>query len=160
MSSLDFLLDRNDAFANGRASLGEPRPSRRVAVLTCKDARINVYDVFGFELGEAHILRNAGGRVTDDVLRGLAVASHALGVESLIIMEHTGCGMAALTDEQLREMTGADIDFLTIGDHDREVRHDVDIVLNTPYLSKLTTVGGYVYDVVTGRVREVVRHER
>ena len=85
--------------AAARASVGDARPSLRMAVVTCMDSRIDVFAVLGLHLGEAHVIRNAGGRVTDDVLRSLALSSHVLGVETVVVMQHTQCGLAGVTDE-------------------------------------------------------------
>ena len=111
------LLDANHGYAAARAHVGDAKPSRRLAVLTCMDARIDVFAVLGLHLGEAHVLRNAGGRVTDDVLRSLALSAHVLGVDTLVVMQHTKCGLAGVTDDELREHTGADLGFFPIDDH-------------------------------------------
>ncbi len=135
----------------------DPRPSKRLAVVTCMDARIDVFAVLGLQLGQAHVIRNAGGRVTDDVLRSLALSSNVLGVESVVLMQHSGCGLAGVTDDELRERTGADVSFLPIEDHTAALRHDMDLIAGTPYLRSVTTVTGCVYDLETGKVDEVAR---
>jgi carbonic anhydrase len=138
----------------------DPRPSRRLAVVTCMDCRIDVFAVLGLRVGEAHVIRNAGGRVTDDVLRSLALSSHVLGVETVLVMQHTRCGLAGVTDEELRERTGADIGFLPIDDHAAALRQDVDLIAATPYLAPVTTIRGCVYDVETGEVDYVCHRDR
>src|SRR5688572_21730059 len=122
--------------------LADPKPRRRLAVLTCMDARIDVYAVLGLALGDAHVIRNAGGRVTDDVLRSLALSAHVLGVDSVVVMQHTGCGLAGVTDEQLREQTGADVSFLPIDDHNAALREDIDVLAGTHYLAPIQTING------------------
>jgi carbonic anhydrase len=136
------------------------RPSRRLAVVTCMDARIDVFEVLELKLGEAHVIRNAGGRVTEDVLRSLALSSHMLGVESVIVMQHTRCGLEGVTDEQLQEGTGADLGFLPIDDHDVALREDIELLARTPYLETLAEITGLVYDVDTGAVDETMRWVR
>jgi carbonic anhydrase len=124
------------------------------------DVRIDVFAVLGLELGAAHVLRNAGGRVTDDVLRGLALSANVFGVQRVVLMQHTGCGLAGVTDEQLRERTGADLGFYPIADHAEALRQDVDVLARTPYLAPITVVEGSVYDIASGAVEQVVRWER
>jgi carbonic anhydrase len=142
------------------AAVGDPRPSRRLAVVTCMDARIDVFASLGLHLGEAHVIRNAGGRVTEDVLRSLALSSHVLGVDTVVVMQHTGCGLAGVTDQELRDLTGADLGFFPIDNHDSAVREDTEMLRAAPYLGLLKVIGGFVYDVASGEVREVVRWER
>src|SRR4028119_1212283 len=116
MTQISRLLDANHSWAAARANVADPSPGRRLAVVTCMDARIDVFAVLGLHLGEAHVIRNAGGRVTDDVLRSLALSSHVLGVDSVVVMQHTKCGLAGVTDEELRRITGAEVGFLPIAD--------------------------------------------
>ncbi|HWF17349.1 MAG TPA: carbonic anhydrase [Acidimicrobiales bacterium] len=141
-------------------AVADARPTRRLAVVTCMDARIDVFAVFALGLGEAHIIRNAGARVTDDVLRSLALSSGLLGVDTLVVMQHTKCGLEGSSDDELRTDTGADVAFLPIDDHTTSLTEDVKVLAGTPYLSRLRTVAGFLYDVETGRVEEVVRWER
>src|SRR5438094_2361995 len=111
MTELGRLHDANDGYASARANVADARPKRRVAVVTCMDARIDVFAVLGLHLGEAHVIRNAGGRITDDVLRSLALSSQVLGVDTVVVMQHTKCGLAGVTDDELRRLTGADLGF-------------------------------------------------
>ena len=92
------------------------------------DARIDVFAALGLHLGEAHVIRNAGGRVTDDVLRSLALSSHVLGVDTVVVMQHTKCGLAGVTDEELRTLTGADLGFFPIDDHAAALREDIELL--------------------------------
>lgn len=160
MRRIDELLDANKAYADARANVSDPRPGRRLAVVTCMDARIDVFAVLGLHLGEAHVIRNAGGRVTEDVLRSLAVSSGVLGVDAAVVMQHTKCGLVGVTDAQLRELTGADLGFLPIDDHAAALREDVATLAETPYLSRLELIAGLVYDVESGELDDVVRWER
>ena len=157
---LDRLLAANADYAPEHVELTEARPSGGLAVVTCMDARIDVFAVLGLHLGEAHVIRNAGGRVTEDVLRSLALSTHVLGVHTLVVMQHTRCGLAGVTDEELRQATGADLGFLPIDDHAAALREDMDLVTGTDYLSRLQIVAGFVYDVVSGHVEDVHRWYR
>ena len=163
MTEIDLLLEANAGYAADRPEAPDPtdaRPHRRLAVVTCMDARIDVFAVLGLHLGEAHVLRNAGGRVTEDVLRSLALSAHVLGVRTAVIMQHTRCGLAGVTDDELRKRTGADLGFLPIDDHEAVLREDVDTLFAQTYLSLVTTVTGLIFDVETGRIRPVVTRER
>ena len=160
MTEVAKILAANEAYAAARATVGDPRPSRRLAVVTCMDARIDVFAVLGLHVGEAHVIRNAGGRVTDDVLRSLALSSHVLGVDTVLVMQHTKCGLAGVTDEELRRRTGADLGFFPIDDHAAALREDVDLLARTPFLTPLALIAGVVYDVESGRLSDVVRWTR
>jgi carbonic anhydrase len=124
------------------------------------DARIDVFAALGLHLGEAHVIRNAGGRVTDDVLRSLALSSHVLGVDTLVVMQHTKCGLAGRTDEELRELTGADLGFFPIDDHADALRQDIDLLTTKSYLDGLKVIAGFVYDVESGEVDDLISWER
>ena len=160
MTDVDRLLAANEAYAAARANVSDARPSQHLAVLTCMDARIDVFAVLGLHLGEAHVLRNAGGRVTEDVLRSLALSSHVLGVDTVVVVQHTRCGLAGVTDEDLRARTGADLGFFPIDDHQAALREDVEQLAGTPFLSPVRTIAGLVYDVETGLLDDVVRWDR
>ena len=160
MTPIDRLLAANEGYAAARASGSDARPGRRLAVLTCMDGRIDVFAVLGLHLGEAHVIRNAGGRVTDDVLRSLALSCHVLGVDCVVVMQHTKCGLAGVTDEKLRALTGADFGFLPIDDHAAALREDVATLAESEHLTPLKVIAGFVYDVESGLVDDVVRWER
>jgi carbonic anhydrase len=155
---IDELLTANEDVPGPGAK--DARPSRKLAVVTCMDARIVVGVVLGLRLGDAHVIRNAGGRVTDDVLRSLALSSGTLGVDTLVVMQHTKCGLENVSDAELRERTGADLEFLPIADHAAALRADIERLTDTPYLSQLRTIAGFLYDVDSGRVDRVVQWER
>ena len=160
MTEVAKLLAANEGYAAARAALPDPRPSRRLAVVTCMDARIDVFAALGLHLGDAHVIRNAGGRVTDDVLRSVAISSCVLGVDTVVVMQHTKCGLEGVTDTELRERTGADLPFFPIADHEAALAEDVALLTEAPYLDGLRVVAGLVYDVETGRVVDVCRWER
>ena len=157
------LLEANKAFARSfdHGDLEVP-PSRGVVVLTCIDARLDPARMLGLELGEAHFLRNAGGRVTDDTIRSATISSWLLGTREFLVIHHTDCGMTKFTDdalhEKIREATGADVsgdEYLSFTDVDESVRDDVARLRNVKTLPDGVTVSGYVYDVRTGVLREV-----
>jgi carbonic anhydrase len=160
MTQIDQLLSANQDYAAARADVADARPGRHLAVVTCMDARIDVFAVLGLHLGEAHVLRNAGGRVTDDVLRSLALSSQVLGVDTVVVMQHTKCGLEGVTDEALQKQTGADLEFFPIDDHAAALRDDIALLTSTPYLSPLKVIAGFLYDVEIGNVADVVRWER
>jgi carbonic anhydrase len=124
------------------------------------DARIDVFSALGLHLGEAHVIRNAGGRVTDDVLRSLTLSCHVLGVDTVVVMQHTKCGLAGVTDRELRQRTGADFDFFAIDDHATALHEDIELLISKPYLRPLTSIAGFVYDVEGGDITDLVRWQR
>jgi carbonic anhydrase len=155
------LLAANSLYADEEwEAVGDVRPSRRLAVLTCMDSRIDVDAVLGLHVGEAHVIRNAGGRVTDDVLRSLALSTHGMGVDTVVVMQHTRCGLAGVSDAALRASTGADLAFLPISDHEADLRHDLDVVWTAPYLASVRTAAAFLYDTDTGKVDQIHRHDR
>jgi carbonic anhydrase len=159
MTQIARLLEANKAYAAARANVADARPGRRLAVVTCMDARIDVFAAIGLHLGEALVLRNAGGRVTEDVLRSLALATHVLGVDTVVVMQHTKCGLEGVTDDELQALTGAELGFLSIGDHTVALRQDIEVLAATPYLP-LIVVAGFIYNVESGELDDVVRWER
>src|SRR5205814_4031133 len=160
MTEIAAMIAANAAYVPTHRFVQDPRPRRRVAVVTCMDARIDVFAVLGLQLGDAHVIRNAGGRVTEDVLRSLALSSHVLGVDTVVVMQHTRCGLTGVTDEELRARTGADLGFLPIDDHAAALREDIETLSSAPYLHPLKLIAGFVYDVQSGEVDDVVRWER
>lgn len=161
MTELDRLLEGNQRYVLA----GSPRPKdalpqRRLALLTCMDTRIDPLAVLGLGLGEAHVLRNAGGRVTDDVIRSLVLSVHALGARTVVVMQHTHCGLARTTDEELRRRSGAEIDFYPIADHAGALRNDVDRLVASGPLHLVDTVTGLLLDIESGAVQLVARWPR
>jgi carbonic anhydrase len=131
-------------------------PARHLVVLACMDARLDLFRLLGLEIGDAHILRNAGGRVTDDMVRSLVLSSTALGTREIVVVHHTGCGLHQRTDRDLRaeveQRTGGDassIAFLPFDDVAQSVRDDVAVLRAHPLLPDMAVWGG-VYDVATG----------
>jgi carbonic anhydrase len=160
MEQIAQLLAANAGYADARANVADARPGRHMAVVTCMDARIDVFAVLGLHLGEAHVIRNAGGRVTSDVLRSLALSSQILGVDTVVVMQHTKCGLAGVTDEVLRRLTGADLGFFPIDDHAAALREDIALLAATPYLAPLNVIAGFIYDVESGVVDDVACWDR
>lgn len=158
----DDVLTANQAYsADVELPDLEARAARGLAVLTCMDSRIEPLAMLGLLPGDAKILRNAGARVTDDVLRTLVLASHLLGVDRVMVVAHTSCRMAASGEEDVHaaisDAGGPDtrsISFLTTDDQESALREDVQRVRSWPYLSNVT-VGGFIYDLKTGQVRQV-----
>jgi carbonic anhydrase len=156
------VLAANQAYA-ARFELAEleARAAKGLAVLTCMDSRIDPLAMLGLAPGDAKILRNAGARVTDDVLRTLVLASHLLGVGRVMIVAHTSCRMADRTEEdvhaEIRAAGGPDtrsMSFLTTSDQKSALRADVQRVRSSPYLGSVA-VGGFLYDLLTGRLRRI-----
>ena len=160
MTEIARLLSANETYASARATVADARPGRRLAVITCMDARIDVFAILGLHLGDAHVIRNAGGRVTPDVLSSLAISSHVLGVDTVVVMQHTKCGLTGVTEEELIEQIGADLGFFPISDHAKALREDIELLTGAAYLEPIKQIGGFVYDVDTGRLDDVVRSER
>lgn len=157
------LLRGNERYAEtfGDTGLGA-EPAKRLAVVTCMDTRLDVYALLGLQLGDAHVIRNAGGRVSDDVLRSLIVSIDILGTRSVAVIQHTECGMTKVTNAELRDLVrdrrGVDpaaIDFLTIDDHTTTLRNDVAFLQQCPLLPEDTEVFGFLYDIRSGRLSPV-----
>lgn len=154
------VLAANEQFAADFTDPGRPgRAGTGLAVLTCMDSRIDPLRALGLQLGDAKIIRNAGAQVTDEVLRTLSLASALLGVERVLVMPHTDCGMTKRTDEQVqqevRARTGADageLVFGTVRDQRATLERDVERLRSWPFLPAGTAVAGAVYDVSTGRL--------
>ena len=155
----DDILAANRTYAAGFALAGlDPRAAKGLAVVTCIDSRIEPLAMLGLVPGDAKILRNAGGRVSDDVLRSLALATHLLGVSRICVVEHTRCRMVGATNEELRTTIGpaaADSDFLPIDDQRRTILDDVRAVRDCALIAPGVTVAGFVYDVDTGLLEQV-----
>jgi carbonic anhydrase len=150
------LLSANRDYAAAMGEVPPGRPSRHLAVVTCMDGRLDVFAALGLRLGEAHIIRNAGGRVTDDALRSLALSTNVLGTDTAVVMHHTKCGLAGVTDKELQDATGAAMEFFPIEDHVAALKADVNRLVTQPYLALVQVVVGFLYDVDTGEVEQIV----
>ena len=136
-------------------------PSKNVAVVACMDARLNVYGILGLKEGEAHVIRNAGGVVTEDVIRSLAISQRLLGTQEIILVHHADCGMLTFTDDEVKTGIQADVGIRpsfaleAFPDLDQDVRQSIARIKANPFIPHKERVRGFVYDVATGRLREV-----
>jgi carbonic anhydrase len=162
VSTIDLLLENAEAYAAGFDKNGLPLPpGRRVAIVACMDARLNPYGLLGLSEGDAHVIRNAGGVVTDDEIRSLAISQRLLGTEEIMLIHHTDCGMLTFGDDEFRQdiqrETGIKPEWPaeTFDDLDEDVRQSIARIKASPFIPKTDSVRGFVYDVETGRLREV-----
>ena len=162
MSVTDQLLENNEKYAAGFTGPLPLPPAKGVAVLACMDARLDVHDLLGLEAGDAHVIRNAGGVVTDDEIRSLAISQRLLGTREVILIHHTDCGMLTFTDDEfaagIAEETGVEPawEARSFTDLDEDVRDNVERIQFDPNIPHTDAVRGFVFDVATGRLREVV----
>jgi len=162
MSSTDELLERAKAYAASFAKAGLPAaPALHVAIVACMDARLNPYGLFGLTEGDAHVIRNAGGVVTDDVVRSLAISQRLLGTSEVVLVHHTDCGMRTFTDDDFRgqiyEETGIRPHWAAeaFADPAADVRQSIARIKASPFLPHKEQVRGFVYDDGTGALAEV-----
>jgi carbonic anhydrase len=159
---IDELIDNNETFSKPLSARHvDVRPRRRLAIVTCMDSRLDVFAALGLAVGDAHVLRNAGGVVTDDVIRSLAVSQRKLGTSAVMLIHHSDCGMQTLTDDgfraELLAATGVAPAFAieSFADADADVRQSIERVRRSAFLVHLDEVRGFVYDVDTHRLREI-----
>jgi carbonic anhydrase len=161
MTATDELLANNDRYAE---SFGGPLPlppSKHLAVVACMDARLNVYAILGLNDGEAHVIRNAGGVATDDAIRSLAISQRLLGTREIILIHHTDCGMLTFTDDDfkasIQKDTGIKPEWAAeaFPDLDEDVRQSIARIKASPFIPHKESVRGFVFDVATGKLREV-----
>ena len=163
MDVVDQLLANNRGYADSLAERHlDKRPSRQLTIVTCMDSRLDVFAALGLRDGEAHVLRNAGGVITDDVIRSLAISQRKLGTREVMLIHHTDCGMQTFTDDsfraELQEATGVAPAFAieSFGDVDANVRQSILRVRRSDFVPHRDRVRGFVYDVDTHRLREVL----
>jgi carbonic anhydrase len=158
----DELLENNAEYA---ASFHGPLPlppAKHVAVVACMDARLNVYGVLGLHEGEAHVIRNAGGVITEDEIRSLAISQRLLGTEEIILIHHTDCGMLTFTDDEFKKSIQEEIGIKpawaaeAFGDLDADVRQSIARIQASAFVPKKDSIRGFVFDVATGKLNEVV----
>ena len=162
MSESDRLIENARSYAEGfdKSDLSAA-PAKRVAVLACMDTRLIPSRILGLNEGEAHILRNAGGTVTDDALRSLSISQNLLGTEEIILLHHTECGMLTFTDEEYAERMEAETGrrpewpAQSFEDVEQDVRDSIARLRESPFIPKKDSIRGFVYDVKTGELREV-----
>ena len=162
MSQTDELLKNNEAYAARFDKGGLPLPpARKVAVVACMDARLNPSYLLGLEEGDAHVIRNAGGVITDDEIRSLAISQRLLGTEEIILIHHTDCGMLTFQDDdfrrQIQEDTGIKPQWAaeSFADLEEDVRQSIARIASSPFIPKKDSIRGFIYDVDTGRLQEV-----
>jgi carbonic anhydrase len=162
MSVTDELLRNNEAYAESfeKGDLPLP-PARGVAVVACMDARLDVHKILGLEEGDAHVIRNAGGVITDDEIRSLAISQRLLGTTEIILIHHTDCGMLTFSDDELKRQIQEDVGIKphfsmeSFTDLDEDVRQSIARIKASPFVPNKDSVRGFVYEVETGRLREV-----
>jgi carbonic anhydrase len=161
MSATDEFLRNNAAYAARFDARGLPTPpAKQVSVVTCMDSRMDIFAMLGLNNGEAHIIRNAGGVVTDDVIRSLAISQRKLGTREIIVINHTQCGMLTFTDDEFREALRVETGMKppwspeSFSDLDAEVRNSLNRIRSSAFIEH-KNARGFVYDVDTGQLREV-----
>ena len=165
MGIFENCMQANHDHARGFGERGQldKHPAKHLVVLTCMDCRIQVEEALGLKPGEAHIFRNAGGIVTDDVIRSLILSYRFFGTQEVFVINHTGCGLLGLYDDQLRKElaleTGTDTDgleFYGFRDLENNLKHQVQKIKESPFIPKDMVVRGLIYDVKTGRLQVVI----
>lgn len=162
MSVTDELLENNARYAESFSGPLPLPPARKLAVVACMDARIDVYRVLGLNEGESHVIRNAGGVITDDEIRSLAISQRLLGTEEIILIHHTDCGMLTFTDDgfkkSVQDETGIKPEWAaeSFNDLDTDVRQSIARIKANPFVPKKDSIRGFVFDVATGKLNEVV----
>ncbi|MBA2310618.1 MAG: carbonic anhydrase [Pseudonocardiales bacterium] len=162
MSVTDELLANNSKYAETFEGPLPLPPAKNVAVVACMDARLNVYAILGLNEGEAHVIRNAGGVITDDEVRSLAISQRLLGTHEIIIINHTDCGMLTFTDDDfkraIQEDTGIKPGWAAeaFPDLDENVRQSINRIKHSPFIPKSDSIRGFVFDVATGKLNEVL----
>jgi carbonic anhydrase len=165
MTVFNECLEANQSYAAAFDQGDLPMPPRRqLAVLTCMDARLHPEKFLGLDIGDAHVIRNAGGRASDDAIRSLVISQRLLGTTEIAVIHHTDCGMATFTNEQLAAKVKQDLgvevgkrDFLPFTDIEQSVRDDVATLRASPLIPRDIPISGAIYDIRTGELREVVR---
>jgi carbonic anhydrase len=162
VSVTDELLKNNETYASGftKGALPMP-PGKHVAVVACMDARLNVYGILGLEEGEAHVIRNAGGVITDDEIRSLVISQRLLGTMEIILIHHTDCGMLTFTDDALKRQIQNEVGIKppfaleAFPDLEEDVRQSIGRIKASPFIPHKESVRGFIFEVETGRLREV-----
>ncbi|RRJ87891.1 carbonic anhydrase [Gulosibacter macacae] len=161
MTNTDDLIERNREYASTYPGPKPLRPGKHIAVVACMDSRLQIFPMLGLELGDAHIIRNAGGVITDDMIRSLTISQRMLGTREIILIHHTNCGLSTFTEDQfddkLMTETGARAHWKaeSFKDVDASVRESIRRILQSPFIEHKDAVRGFVADVDTGLLREV-----
>ena len=162
MSAIDELLSNNERYAGtfDKGDLPIP-PARSVAVVTCMDARLSPFAMLGLEEGDAHIIRNAGGVITDDEIRSLVISQRLLGTQEIMLIQHTDCGMLTFSDDEVKQQIQDDVGIKphfaleSFSDLDENVHQSIARIKASPFIPHKDSTRGFVYDVETGCLREV-----
>jgi carbonic anhydrase len=162
MSTTDELLSNNERYANSfdKSDLPMP-PAKQIAIVTCMDARLSPYVMLGLSEGDAHVIRNAGGVITDDEIRSLMISQRLLGTREVMLIHHTDCGMLTFSDEELREQIQQEVGIKphfpleTFADLEEDVRQSIKRIEASPFIPHKDSVRGFIYEVETGHLREV-----
>ena len=162
MSAIDELVENNSRYAAdfGKGGLPIP-PAKKIAVIACMDARVSPFALLGLEEGDAHVIRNAGGVITDDEIRSLAISQRLLGTEEIMLIHHTDCGMLTFSDDDFKAQIEADTGIKpqwaaeAFADLDDDVRQSLARIRSSPFIPHKDEVRGFVYDVESGKLREV-----
>jgi carbonic anhydrase len=162
MTVTDDLLRNNAEYAKSFSNGDLPMPpAKALAVVACMDARINVYALLGLEEGQAHVIRNAGGVVSDDALRSLVISQRLLGTREVILIHHTDCGMLTFTDDQVKADIEADVGLRphfaleAFSDLERDIRQSIARIKASPFVPNKDSIRGFIFDVATGQLQEV-----
>ena len=162
MSVTDELLQNNEAYAESFDKGDLPlTPAKGLAVVACMDARLNVHGMLGLQEGDAHVISNAGGVITDDEIRSLAISQRLLGTREVILIHHTDCGMLTFSDDELKQQIQEDVGVKphfpmeSFSDLEEDVRQSIARIQASPFIPHKDSVRGFVYEVETGRLREV-----
>jgi len=162
MSVTDEYLKNNAAYAEQFSGPLPLPPASHVAVVACMDARLNVYGILGLREGEAHVIRNAGGVVTDDVVRSLAISQRLLGTREIMLIHHTDCGLQKTTEDEFKGAIEAETGIRppwaveSFGDAEQDVRQSIGRLKASPFIPHKDAIRGFVFDVATGKLNEVV----
>ncbi len=164
MTVIDQLLENNTRYADGfgKGDLPLP-PARNLAVVACMDARLDVHKILGLSEGDAHVIRNAGGVVSDDAIRSLVISQRLLGTTAIVLIHHTDCGMLTFRDDDVKDAIEADtglrpaFSMEAFGNLEQDVRQSISRIQANPFIPNKDQVRGFVYDCATGRLNEVSR---
>ena len=162
MTVTDELLANNAKYAENFSGPLPLPPAKHIAIVACMDARLNVYGALGLNEGEAHVIRNAGGVITEDEIRSLAISQRLLGTTEIVLIHHTDCGMLTFTDDEFKKSIQEEVGFKppwaaeAFPDVEEDVRQSLARVRNSPFIPKKDSVRGFVFDVATGRLNEVI----
>ena len=162
MNVIDELLRNNEEYAStfDKGDLPMP-PGKQIAVVTCMDARLNPYVMLGLQEGDAHVIRNAGGVITDDEIRSLVISQRLLGTHEIMLIQHTDCGMLTFSDDELKQQIHEEVGMKphfameSFSDLDENVRQSIARIKSSPFIPNKESVRGFVYEVETGSLREV-----